>query len=145
MLTPPTPTGLAQVPRTRYRRWLRRLVFALVLAGVVYLARAPLLRAVASFLVIDDPVQQVDALVPLDGDQVYEQTALLYHDGTKQILLLEGPPNRLVRMEIMPDPVARARREFTACDVPEGAVAVLTVEKCGDWSRARTPVHARTG
>jgi hypothetical protein len=137
---PPAPSGLAQVPQPqarRRRRWLRRLVFALILAGALYLARAPLLRGVASFLVVDDPVQQVDALLPLDGDWLYEQTALLYHDGTKQILLLEGPPNRLVRMEIMPDPVALARRELTACKVPESAVEMLKMEKNGDWNRAR--------
>jgi hypothetical protein len=122
----------------RRRRWIRRLLFALVFAGAVYLARAPLLRGMAHFLVVEDPMQEVDALVLLNGDRLYEQTALLYrNDMAKHVLLIQGPPSRLERMKILPDPVALARRELAKHDVPEIVVEVLPMEKNGDSNRAR--------
>ena len=135
----PIPAISAKVPPVlRRRRWLRRLLFALVLAGAVYLARAPLLRGVASFLVVDDPVQEVDALMLLDGDHLYEQAALLYRDGLAgHILLIEAPPGRLVRMEILPEPAALAQRELAKGAVPVRAIEVLKMDKGGDWNCAR--------
>jgi hypothetical protein len=120
------------------RRWLRRLLFVLILAGAAYLARGPLLRGVASFLIVEDSRPEVEALVPLGGDHLYAQTAILYHnDVSKHVLLIEGPPGRLERMEIMPDPVVVARRELAKNEVPQSAVEVLQTEKSGDWNRAR--------
>ena len=78
------------------RRWLRRLLFVLILAGAVYLARAPLLCGVARFLVVEDSKQEVEALVPFDGDHLYEQAALLIHnDVSKHVLLIQGPGEAL--------------------------------------------------
>ena len=92
----------------------------------------------ARFLVVEDPSQEVTALLPLDGDHLYAQTALLYHnDVAKRILLIEGPPGRLERMEILPHPVTLARRELAKDEVPERAVEVLKIEKSGEWNRAR--------
>ena len=45
----------------RRRRWLRRLLFVLILAGAAYFARQPLLRGLAGFLVVEDPVREADA------------------------------------------------------------------------------------
>ncbi len=120
------------------RRWLRRLLFALILVGAVYLARGPLLHGAARLLIVEDPPQEVDALVLLDGDHLYETTALLYrNDVSKHVLLIQVPPTRLERMGIMPDPITVARRELTNGGVPESAVEVLATDKPGDWNRAR--------
>jgi hypothetical protein len=120
------------------RRWLRWLLFVLILASVAYLARHPLLRWVAGFLVVEDPVQTVDAVVPLDGDHLYEATSLFYrNDLAKRILLIEGPPGRLERMGILPHEVTLARRELAKYDVPDDALEIVKMENGGDWNRAR--------
>jgi hypothetical protein len=136
-MTPPAPTVL---PPSRRRRWIRRLVFALILIGAVYLARAPLLRGVAGFLVVEDAAQneEVEALVLLNGDRLYERAADLYQAGAaKRLLLFQEPPNRLVRMGILPDGVELGRRELLKGDVPENTVEVMAMDKRGDWNRAR--------
>ena len=110
----------------------------LILAGVVYLARAPLLHGLASFLVVDEPVRAVDALVLLDGENLYERAAELYQAGTaRRILIFQGSPNRLIRLEILEEPSTRAARELERLDVPKSSVEVLKMEKSGDWRRAR--------
>jgi hypothetical protein len=120
------------------RRWVRRLLFVLILAGAVYLARGPLLRGLASFLIVEDSGQEVDALVPLDGDHLYETTGLLVrNDVSRRVLLLQTPPDRLERMGVMPDPITVARRELASDNVPESAVEVIRAAKGGDWNRAR--------
>lgn len=119
------------------RRWLRRLLFVLILAGALYLARGPLLRGLAGFLVVDDCTGDADTVLLLDGDRLYERAALQYRGGAKRLLLIEGPPGRLARMGILPDPVELARRELAKYEVPESAVDVLKIEKGGDWNRAK--------
>jgi hypothetical protein len=130
-------TKVPPVPAQR-RRWLRRLLFALGLAGAIYLGRESLLRGVARVLVVEDPVQQVDAVVLFDGDHLYEQAALLYRDGlARRILLIEGSPSRLVRMEILPNPAALAQGELAKMAVPANALEILKMDKSGDWNYAR--------
>jgi hypothetical protein len=133
-----TPPPAAVSSLFRRRRWLRRLLFALLLAGAVYLARAPLLRGTASLLIVEDPVREVDALVLLNGDRLWERAAALYHAGAaKRLMLFHDAPGRLERLGVLPDPDEEIRREREKYTIPETAVEVLKIEKHGDWNRAR--------
>ena len=122
----------------RRRRWLRRLLFVLILAGAAYFARQPLLRGLAGFLVVEDPVREADAVLLLDGDRGPERAAELYHAGAvKRVLLLREPPRRLERFDALPNLTELYRAELERYGVPATAVEVLETEKRGDWNNAR--------
>jgi hypothetical protein len=122
----------------RRRRRLLRLLFVLVLAVSLYLARHPLLRGLAGFLVVEDPVREADAALLLSGDRLPERAADLYRDGTvKRLLLVRGAPGRLQRIGAVPDVTEAYRAALERCEVPATAVDVLETEKRGDWNSAR--------
>jgi uncharacterized SAM-binding protein YcdF (DUF218 family) len=74
------------------------LLFVAVIA--VYLSRVPLLTALGSYLVLDQPAVKADAVVVLGGDEFGMRTikaAQLVEDGYAPYVLLSGPPILLAR------------------------------------------------
>ncbi len=74
------------------------LIFLLVIGLVLYLARGPILRGVASAWIVDDDLQKAQAIVVLGGDDRagsrLKYAFQLYKDGRAPRLVLSGPPLR---------------------------------------------------
>jgi uncharacterized SAM-binding protein YcdF (DUF218 family) len=70
------------------------LLFVVVLCGVVYLARYPILRFAGEGWVIDDPIARADAIVVLSDDNFYADRAtratLLYRQGMAPVVVASG-------------------------------------------------------
>src|SRR5689334_15100819 len=103
MAAPTTPpTG---PPRRRLRRRGRQLAAVALVAVVVYAFRTPLLRAVGSILVADDGLAPCSHVAVLGGDRRYEVAARLVAAGRADgVLLVEGAPDRTVRLGLRPRP-----------------------------------------
>ncbi len=70
------------------------LVFLVVLLLILYLARAPLLRAVAAAWIVDDPLEKAQAIVVLGGDSRagdrLRHAVQLYRAGWAPRIVLSG-------------------------------------------------------
>lgn len=70
------------------------LLFLAVFCFAVYLARHPLLRATASWWIVEDPLEHADALIVLSDDNFYADRATraaeLYRDGKASIVVASG-------------------------------------------------------
>jgi hypothetical protein len=121
------------------KRWLaRRLIVVVGIVFTIYLARAPLLHAVGSGLVVRDTTRNADFVLVLDGDRCYEEAARLYHEGTVPgILLIESVPSRLVRIGVLPSNEELARRELDKHGVPDAAIDIVGGPATSIWHAAR--------
>ncbi len=130
-MVPPPPTS-------RRKKWALRLLVAAAVAVTLYLARAPLLRAVGGWLVVDDAPQAGDVVLLLDADRGFDRAADRYRAGLAPgVLVLETPPGRLQRLGVVPSRGETARRALAERDVPVMAVTVVECPGWGDWNRAR--------
>lgn len=119
-------------------RWLRRLSLLLAAMLALYVARAPLLTAVAAGLVMQPATASADWALVLGGDRCFEQVAQLFHSGTiRGVLLIEFMPSRLVRIGVLPPDEELARRELTKHGVPESAIEVVRGRATSFWEAAR--------
>jgi hypothetical protein len=134
--TPAAPPPAA--PRRGWRRrWLRRLLAVAVLALGLYLFRAPLLRALAGFLVVDEGTAPATYVLPLDGLTPHRQAIRLAEaDPKARVLLLEPPPRRLVAYGILPPDEAWIQEALSAAGRGDG-VRVIHCAGHGDWDRVR--------
>jgi hypothetical protein len=125
--------------KRKRRSWGRGLLVALVLGACLYGFRAPVLRSIAGYLVVDQPAATADYLLILpDADRRYDHAAQLYHAGSAtSILLVERRPKRLERMGFQPTFEAMSQRELTARGVPANAITVIPGKARTDWERAR--------
>lgn len=120
----PTPAGAS-----RRRRWLVRLCLLLALAGVAYLARAPLLSALGGMLVSADRMERADAAVVLSGeDSLNGERVLagvrLYREGWVRKLVLSGgawPYHRHETDFSLPLAISRGVPREDVIAVPHGA------------------------
>jgi hypothetical protein len=132
--------GSAKGARKPKRRWWRRgLLVALVLGVSLYWFRVPILRSVATYLVVDEPVETTDYLLILPGvDRRYDDAARRYHNGcASHILLLQRRPGRLERMGLQPTFEALSQRELAARGVPQDGITLIPVGVRNDWDRGR--------
>lgn len=133
--------GLEPTPRggKRKRRGWRRALLLVVLLGVcLYWFRAPILRSVAGYLIVDDPVETVDYVLILPGvDKRYDRAAQLYQAGSR-ILLQQRHPSRLEKMGIKQTFEALSERELTLRGVPHTAITLIPGDVRTDWDRARS-------
>jgi uncharacterized SAM-binding protein YcdF (DUF218 family) len=81
---------LVMAVRPRPRRWLRRLVWLLIVGGVVYAFRHPIMTAAAKFWIVDEKVEKVDAAVVLGGgmDSRPFFAAEMYQHGVVPLVLV---------------------------------------------------------
>lgn len=129
----------------RKRRWGRRLLLLLVLAASLYAFRAPLLRSVACYLVVDEPIvaanrddEPPEILILPGVDKRYDCAAGLYRSGSATaILLVERRPNRLERMGFLPTFERESQRELSARGVPADSIRVIRGKVRTDWECAR--------
>jgi hypothetical protein len=126
---------------TAKRKW--RMVVLAVVAAVVCLFHAPILRGLARLLIVDQPTDNYDCICispwgyHASGDRCYDVAAELYRRKPScRVLLVATAPNRLEEIGAMPSFESTSRRQLLARDVPEEAVAVLRGEPWNDWANA---------
>jgi vancomycin permeability regulator SanA len=70
------------------------LLFFVILCAVLYLARRPILRFTAEFLIIEDPLDKADALIVLGDDNFYADRATrgaqLFREGKAPVIIASG-------------------------------------------------------
>src|SRR5262249_24337204 len=106
--------------KNRKRRWIRRLLVALILATCLYWSHVPILPGVAGYLVVDEPTAAADYVLILPGvDGRNDYAAQRYHSGSvSRILLVKHPAGRLERMGLQASFESLTRRELASRRVP---------------------------
>jgi hypothetical protein len=128
------------------RRWVRRLLAAVVVLGILAAAYRPLLRGVAEFLIVDSPAGRADYLVllpaTLDSGVEAEEAARRYIAGdVGGILLFKPPMSRAVRCRAWPDRATELCRDLARLGVPAAAI-IVPPEPCRtSWDAAHAIQH----
>ena len=141
-------SGKKELPpqqQRKRRRWLRRMGIALLVAGALYLLRAPILTGLASVLVFDRPLPGAETIVlfcEIDGDRGFQEAAQLHQDGqVSRILLIEVRAERrarTVRAGVVPSFETTARQALLARGVPAAAIELLPADMRSNWDKARS-------
>ena len=117
------------------------LVAGLLLAGF---ASGPMLRGIASFLIVEDSLDHAAAIVPLAGQTPFREmeAAKLYRAGlAPQVVIVGGAPSAETEAlrELgfkQPQPWELSREVLIRQGVPASAIVVLTIKAGGDTRRA---------
>ena len=114
------------------------IAFALFVALTIglYLARAPLLTAIANAWIINDPLQKSDAIVVLGGGLQTRpfEAAKLYRAGwAPKILILNVKPLRTDELGITPREVESTRKILEMEHVPENAIVAVGHDVHATW------------
>jgi hypothetical protein len=112
-----------------HRRWVRRLLAATVVLGLVAAMHRPLLKGVAEFLIVDTPAGPADYFVLLpeviDSRAAADEALRRYAAGEiRGILLFQPPMSRAVRCGAWPDRATELRRDLEQRGVPPTAIVV---------------------
>jgi uncharacterized SAM-binding protein YcdF (DUF218 family) len=116
--------------RRAARRWTRRLLIVLMVAGVAYVFRAPLLRAAAGILVVETAVpERPSRIVILGGDHRYDWAAQAIRDGRAEgLLLVQVRPTRTQQLGIVPTAETVHLRELKNRGVAENVIQILPAQ-----------------
>jgi hypothetical protein len=125
--------------KRKRRGWRYGLLGVALVAVCLYAFRAPILRSVASYLVVDEPLTAADyALIQPYGDGRYDRAAELYRDGlVRSVLLVERRHTRLERLGLLPTFETLTQHALAARGVPAQAITVIPGPVRTDWERAR--------
>jgi hypothetical protein len=121
-------------------RWRRRLAIVAVLLVLSWAFHANVLRILARGLIVEDSRSPAAAVLILDGDRQFDAAAELSRAGAATILVYRCPPDRLVRMGILPHGDETARRELLKRGVSAEDLEILTGE-----SASRSRIAAALG
>ncbi|HWB10154.1 MAG TPA: hypothetical protein VG826_13070 [Pirellulales bacterium] len=100
---------------------------------VVAVLHAPLLRLAVSPFVADDN-RAADHLFVYSGDGRFARAAEAYRNGeAKQVLVLDRPASRLVRLGIVASRADECRRELTRRGVPGDAIVLISGTADNPW------------
>lgn len=133
----PAPALADPASLPRRRRWLRRLLVLAILVVGLYLCRVPILRGLAGWLVITEPVSKPTAVLLLTFDGFAQAAELRQTCPDCQVIVVEYPPSRLVRMGILPSSFTQAKAIARRTGIPETGVSALEVSSGGTWDVAR--------
>ncbi len=93
-----------------------------------------MLRAWAWLLIVDQREGEVDSVVIAGGDGRFDVAAgWVRGDPKRRIWLVQGRPDRLVELGILPSGEAVARRELAARAVPEERIERITGSDRDGW------------
>jgi hypothetical protein len=142
----PDPSPTTENRRASSRKTVRRLILSAALIVVIIALHRPVLRGVAGFLIVDQPLEKADVVVllpsTLSSQDARDAAVQLFRDGTvRQILLLAPTPSRAVRYGAWPAPATLIRAALAAKGIPATAMAELpdcasdtdTAERLGRW------------
>ncbi len=131
------PDASTSKPKAKLR-WLWRLVIFLILLGLLYLFRLPILKGLSRGIIASDSVRSTTIVLNLQADNGYAIASRLYHDKeVNKILVLAPEQNRLETMGIRPDVKAIGIKELNRLGVPDGELIYCPCPGRGDWSKAR--------
>lgn len=121
--------GRVAATRSRVRRWLLGCVAVVsLLAGGVYLAHRPLLRAVAEFLVVQEATEASTYAVVLAGDFNHRPRLaadLMRRGLVREILVAQVELNAAERRGLVPDRSSLQVQMLRVHGVPEAAIVRL--------------------
>jgi hypothetical protein len=137
------PSATALTPQRPPRR-RRRLLVTCALLMIVVVFHGPLFGCLAGFLVVDDPLQPMDAVVVMGRSGPYrsvpfDELADWYHQRlAREVVLIEDRSSRIVEAGIVPTLETILRRELVARGVPDKALTTLVVEDGAAWNGVRS-------
>jgi hypothetical protein len=118
-----------------HRRFLICLSLFVLIAG----CHKSILRVLASPLVADDAIGQVDDVLVLNGERYYVTVSQLLRKGkARQVLLLSGSRTLLVETGILLPEFEKARRAISQQGVSPDVIRVLPSETENLWDIADT-------
>jgi uncharacterized SAM-binding protein YcdF (DUF218 family) len=124
----PAPAAAPTRRRRRARGCLGTLAGVLAALALLWLLRAPLLTALAGYLVVDEPLQRADAIFIFGGDagvRPYAAAALYRRGLAPRVLLPRTERTRLASDGIEPTQTEVFLRVLAREGVPAGAIGVL--------------------
>jgi uncharacterized SAM-binding protein YcdF (DUF218 family) len=140
---------LAKYKGRRLFQCVAVVVVGFLLAG---LASAPILRGIADFLIVEDPLEHAAAIVPLAGQTPFREmeAAKLYRAGlAPQVVIVQGAPN--AESEALRDLGIRTRGGWDVSrevliqqGVPASAIVVLTSKAGGTLEELQAVYSAMT-
>ena len=120
--------------RQRSSRWV---AVGLCVIAVVVVARAPILRTVASGLVVDESPRDGDCAIILGGDRRYPVIADMFQQNrVRRVLLVKDRASRLVRYGILRHGHEIAREQLLKSGVPEDAIDLADWDTRDAWQLA---------
>jgi uncharacterized SAM-binding protein YcdF (DUF218 family) len=136
--------------RLRVRRLAWSLAVLAVLLGAAWLFRAPLLTGLAKAWIVDEPLNNADAIVILGGHPELRavEAARLYHQGlAPRILYMDVKLSPISEMGIIPSEQEVTRRLLLTNGVPESALSAIgqSVSNTYEESRAVRDWMEQTG
>jgi len=124
----------------RLRRFFAGLAIAVVLAGMVWLARAPLLTRIAEWWVVSDDLAHADAVVVLGGDLEIRPfaAAAVYKAGLAGTVLVSNVPRgRAERLGFIPSHTELNRDILLKLGVPAGAIVTFGKDNSSTFEEAK--------
>jgi len=123
-------------------RTSRRLVCWIGLASSVlvclWLARGPLLRGLASGLIVEDDLPEKAAVWLGEGEGSLDIAALFYQEGlTRAVLVTRPEPDRLVQIGILPSWETLVQDQLARRGVPRRTLQFLGSHCRSEWDSAR--------
>jgi uncharacterized SAM-binding protein YcdF (DUF218 family) len=135
---------------SRRTSWLGAALLLVIV--LVSLAHAPLLREIASFLMVEDPLERAAAIVPLGGQTPFRETeaAKLYRAGwALQVVIVRGAPS--AESEALRELGFKTRQAWELSrevlirqGVPVSAIVVLTIKAAGTLEELQAVHSAMT-
>ena len=116
---------LAMVSRPRRSHWMQRLVIFATFCALLFLFRHPLMSVSARWWIVNDPMDQADAVVVLGGglDQRPFIAAELFTKGTVPLVLVAEPAlGPATKMSLVPADVDVTLSILKKQGVPDSAV-----------------------
>lgn len=128
-------------PKKRRFRFLRisaALIVALMLCGWWW--RAPLLKGIGQFWIVNEAPEKADAIIILGGG-IENRTvvaAQLYHEGwAKQILVLQPERTKITKLDLIADQAALTKKLLLIENVPESAIVFVEPEVTSTFEEAQ--------
>lgn len=118
-------------------RWLRRLLPLAPILACLYVFRGPLLKAVASFLIVNQPTEGNTLLIFDERGTLYDEAGRLYRSGgVFRVLFYQLQPRRSEQVgAVLPGNIT-SRRELAQRGVPEKNMSVLAAQGRRTWDKA---------
>ena len=128
--------GVAGVVRPRLRRLAALLLCIVLLLGLCFVFRAPLLTGLADLWIIDQPVAKADAVLVLGGGLQYRafEAARLYKSGAcKTVLIVNVGLMPSEEIGVTESETVLVRRVLLKKGVPESAIVEVGNKSRSTW------------
>jgi uncharacterized SAM-binding protein YcdF (DUF218 family) len=132
-LTPP------RYARSVRRAWWLVPIFVVVAIAAAWMARAPILRGMAEWWVVSDPLDRADAIVSLDI-RPFAAVALYKRGMADRILFARAAPGPIDALQLLPKQTELNRQILGKLGVPDGAMVEFGQGVASAYDEARALV-----